>query len=278
MIRTFIDILRQSLVNAVQDGCISIAKGAAYSMILTFFPTLLVLTDLLAGSRTTSALMLEITHALWRVLPPTTRQAALQSYSGDPHSSTRVVVSATIIAILASTGVMGSLIQGCRLAYRMRNTWGFWKEEGVALALIFLAGTPMLAATALIVFGAQLQSWLTNELGYTLLLTLAWSAIRWVSAVATCTLVLAIIYYVAPNREHGFHWVLPGALLATIAWLGTSALFGWYVQNIAEYSGIYGNLGAGIALLIWMYLLACIVLIGAQFNAEYERRRKRSVS
>jgi membrane protein len=51
----------------------------------------------------------------------------------------------------------------------------------------------------------------------------------------------------------------------------TTSGFGWYVRNIAKYNVMYGSVGAGIALLVWMYLLAAIALIGCEFNAEYER-------
>jgi membrane protein len=61
--------------------------------------------------------------------------------------------------------------------------------------------------------------------------------------------------------------VLPGAVLATAMWLGATALFGWYLARYADYSIIYGSLGAGIALLVWMYLISLVVLIGAEFNA-----------
>ena len=107
-----------------------------------------------------------------------------------------------------------------------------------------------------------------------MLMAAAWQAMRWLVAIITGSLVLSIIYYVGPNREGGFHWVFPGAMLATLAWVATTAVFGWYVQNVAQYTGIYGGLGTAIALLVWMYLLAAIVLIGAHFNAVHERRRR----
>lgn len=272
--RYFLSILRESFYRSIADGCFSIAKGAAYSLILSFFPTMLVLAWLLAGSRTTAALMREITHALGRVLPPTVSQSALQFFASDPERPMQLIIIAAAIALLASTGVMSSFMQGFRAAYRIRTQWSFWKEELVATALVFLAGTPLLAATALVVFGAQVQDWLVGELGAPSLVSFAWAAGRWLVAITTGTVVLSIIYYVGPNREERFHWVFPGALLATLAWVGTTAVFGWYVQNVAQYTGLYGGLGTAVALMVWMYLLAAIVMLGAQFNAVHERRRR----
>ena len=61
--------------------------------------------------------------------------------------------------------------------------------------------------------------------------------------------------------------VLPGAILATVLWFLSTAAFGWYLQRYADYSLIYGSLGAGIALLVWMYIISLIILVGAEFNA-----------
>jgi len=64
---------------------------------------------------------------------------------------------------------------------------------------------------------------------------------------------------------------IPGAILATVLWLAATSGFGWYVRHVGNYNVMYGSIGAGIALLVWMYLTAAIALIGCEFNAEYER-------
>jgi membrane protein len=61
--------------------------------------------------------------------------------------------------------------------------------------------------------------------------------------------------------------VIPGATLATAMWFSSTLLFGWYLQHYADYSLIYGSLGAAIALLVWMYMVSLVVLVGAEFNA-----------
>jgi len=272
--RRFVSVLGEAIENAVNDGSLSTAKGAAYSMVLAFFPTLMLLTTALAGTQTTSQLALEISHALNRVLPPTSRQLALPYFSGDQEHPLKLILAAASIGLFAATGVTGSFIQGFRAAYRLKYDWTIWHEEGLALGLVFMAGTPMLAATAMVVFGQQVQNWMLQRTEYTFAVLLAWAALRWIFAVSTGTLVVAIMYYLGPNCEDRFTRVLPGAMLATIAWLLASSGFGWYVKNMAVYSGIYGNLGTMIALMIWMYLGAVIVLIGCQFNAVRERKRR----
>jgi len=273
--KTFFSDLGEAFLNAIQDGAFSTAKGAAYSLILAFFPTLMLLSEVLVGTRTTAALAREITNALERVMPPTSRQLALQYFSGPSHNySFSLIFTALGIALFAGTGVTGSFIEGFRAAYRMKFDWSIWHEEGLALGLVFMAGTPMLAATALVVFGQQVQSWMLQQTQYPLAVLLAWSALSWILAITTGTLVVGILYYLSPNCEDHFWRVLPGAFLATVGWLLASAGFAWYVKNLAVYSKIYGNLGTLIALMIWMYLGALIILFGCQFNAVRERKRR----
>jgi len=87
---------------------------------------------------------------------------------------------------------------------------------------------------------------------------------------ATCTLT-AILYFYGPYRKQRWSAVWPGAILATILWLLATLAFAWYVRNITDYNVLYGSVGTGIALLIWMYLMAAMALFCCEFNAEYER-------
>jgi membrane protein len=78
--------------------------------------------------------------------------------------------------------------------------------------------------------------------------------------------VIALIYHNAVPRTQPWHSVLPGATLATMMWFVVTIAFGWYLQH-ANYNVIYGSLGVGIALLVWMYLVSLVILIGSEFNA-----------
>jgi len=94
---------------------------------------------------------------------------------------------------------------------------------------------------------------------------------RYLLAFLTTVTVTCTLYFVGPYRKQRWRYVWPGAVLATIFWLVATAGFAWYVRNIGHYNVMYGSVGAGIALLVWMYLMAVIALIGCEFNAEYER-------
>jgi membrane protein len=94
-----------------------------------------------------------------------------------------------------------------------------------------------------------------------------WGSIRWLIATLTSIAVIALIYHNAVPRTQPWHSVIPGATLATAMWFSATLLFGFYLRHYADYSIIYGSLGAAIALLVWMYMVSLVVLVGAEFNA-----------
>src|SRR5262249_713128 len=102
------------------------------------------------------------------------------------------------------------------------------------------------------------------------------AALRWPVLLFLIMTGLALIYRYAPFRaEPRWRWISPGAVLATILWLAGSALFSVYVERFASYNKTYGSLGAVAILLIWFYLGAFAVLLGAELNAEIERQTER---
>jgi membrane protein len=142
---------------------------------------------------------------------------------------------------------------------------------------VFTSALPVLGASALIVFGrrgeTQLIQWLGLLHGAELRgwILLAGQALRFVLAIAAIVLATALMYYIGPNRRQRFGQVIPGAALATILWLLATLGFGWYVSHVANYNVLYGSVGAGLALLVWMYVLAVVMLFGCEFNAARER-------
>jgi membrane protein len=168
---------------------------------------------------------------------------------------------------------MISLMEAFRAAYRLPRSWSFWKEQGVAIALVFLAALPLAVATGLMIFGRHVENQLILEIGQPGWLVVLVVAARFLLAIATITLVLGILYHVGPNRSQSWLDVLPGALFATLLWFVSTLLFTMYVQRVARYGDIYGSVATIIVLLVWLYLLSMIVTIGCEFNAERERLR-----
>jgi membrane protein len=184
--------------------------------------------------------------------------------------------------VWAASGVIKSLIEGFQAAYRVPRNRGFVRQNAVAIALVLLSAVPLVCATLLVVFGSQAERTVLNWLKVDPVLNPLAPTWQWLSrmaryAVAFVTTVVdaGVLYYVGPYRRQRWRYVWPGATLATVLWLLATSGFAWYVRHIGHYNVMYGSVGAGIALLVWMYLTSAIALVGCEFNAEYERSATR---
>jgi membrane protein len=275
--RTILWLLRRSFIGALDDGCIGVAKGAAYSALLSFFPVITSAATLLVQSHA-EFVSRTIENGLSEIVPPGSEDLVVQQFRVTGARPLSLLVVAGLISLWAASGVIKSLIEGFQAAYRVPRNRGILHQSWVAIGLVLLVAIPLFATSLLIVFGGQVERvvmrWMEVD---PLLNPVAWIW-EWVSRLARYTLsfgatvlITSALYYFGPNREQRWSLVWPGAVVATVFWLLTTSGFAWYVRNIAHYNVMYGSIGAAIALLVWMYLMAFIALIGCEFNAQYER-------
>jgi membrane protein len=104
-----------------------------------------------------------------------------------------------------------------------------------------------------------------------------WRMIRWSIALITSMAVLIVLYHFGTKRKEHWLWVAPGAVTGTLLWFPVTLAFGWYVTRVADYSMFYGSFGAGIATLVWLYITAFSVLIGAELNGALFRDRQAKI-
>jgi membrane protein len=275
--RTFFWLLQRSVISALDDNCLAIAKGAAYSALLSFFPVLTSAAAILVQTRARFfSDMLE--ESLREIVPPGSEDLVLAQFRATGTRPILLLIVAAVVSLWAASGVIKSLIEGFQAAYRVPRNRSILHGSAVAIALVLLSAIPLVAASLMILFGGQIERVAMNWMKVDPI----WTPLAWVwellsrvaqygLAFATIATVTAIVYYFGPYRPQRWRGVWPGAILTTVLWLGATSGFAWYVPNIAHYNVMYGSIGAGIALLVWMYLISIIALIGCEFNAELER-------
>ena len=261
--------LRLALWRGFQHDAFGIAKGGAFSSILSLFPVLMIVASILVSVRNGPEYVTSITDAAYRALPPGMGPVVEAYFRTAKERPVGLLIGASLITLWTASGVMISWMVGFREAYQLPKTWGLVKERLIAFGLTIMAGIPLMFATILVAFGNQIEHRLGEAAGQELspYLALLWMVIRWLIATATSIAVMQLIYHNAVPRTLKWHTVLPGATLATALWFPTTLLFGYYVRHFAAYSLFYGSLATPIVLLIWLYIMSIIVLIGAEFNA-----------
>jgi len=262
---------------AIQHDVLNTAKAAAYSGILMLFPMLVVATTVLTMVPEGTNMIGELRGNFLNFLPGDSLSLLHSSQTMRHLKSARVLFSAAGLSLFAGIGVMNSLMEGFRRAYRLpQRQWGsIWEQQLRALLLVLIVVVPMALASMVLVFGRVIESWMidlaNHEVRY--LVLFFWRLVRWAITLATGVAVLGALYHFGTRRTE--HWlrVMPGAIAATLAWFPTTLAFGWYVTRVANYSRYYGSFSAGIATLVWLYITAFSALLGAELNGVLFRSR-----
>lgn len=267
---------RKAVLLAFEHDMLNTAKAAAYSGMLMLFPTMVVVTALLALVPEGSSIMGQIRITFMNFVPADTYTLLLSSMQAKRLLSTQLIFSAAILSVFAGLGMMLSLMEGFRRAYRLpRAEWGFWERRLRALLLVPTVHIPLALATLLLVFGHQIEHWMVENAAHELrhAVLFFWRMVRWAIALVTSVTVLGALYHFGTRRKEHWVHVMPGAIGATAVWFPATLAFGWYVTTFANYSRFYGPFGAGIATLVWLYLTSFSALLGAELNGVLFRAR-----
>ena len=259
-------LLKQAGIASYQDNCFGIAKGVAYSGLLSLFPVLTSIAAILFRANA-EAVTRTLARFLYQIVPPGSEDLVRIQFVAKGQRPTWLVVVATLLSVWAASGAMMSLMEGFQASYRLPTGRSFLKQRGVAVVLVFIGALPAVGCSFLIVFGARLLPG-GHLTGGAAVFSVA---LRYLIGIACVVLVMGLVYYVGPNRPIQLKRVWPGALVATGLWALLTSAFGWYVRHLGNYNVMYGSIAAVIVLLVWMYLLAVIALFGCEFNAEQER-------
>lgn len=270
-------LLKSTFLSSFDDDLYTIAKGAAYSSILSFFPVLTTAATLFVQTRT-EFVAKALNHFLSQIVPPGSEMEVGRAFKATGQRSYALLVVASLVSVWAASSVIKSLMQGFNAAYRVPRSRSFWDETALSIRMVFMAQIPLICASALLVLGKQVDllvlGWLKVDPTLNPLSGI-WQfisqAIRYLISLSAVITLTGTMFYFGPYRKQRWALVWPGAFLATLLWFGTTLGFGWYVRHMAHYNVMYGSLGTGIALLVWMYLVSLIAMLGCEFNAECER-------
>lgn len=263
-------------MQALDDDVVNTSKAVAYSGMLMLFPALMVIATLLAQGPEGTTLVGEFRTSLAQFMPADAIDMLQYSFHAHHILTLQLVLSGAGLSAFAALGVMLSLMEGFRRAYRLpREAWGFWERRIRALLLIFITLVPLSLATLVIIFGRQIEAWMIgnarHELRYIVLLF--WRMARWAVALVTSITVLSALYHFGTRKTEHWARVIPGAIASAFAWFLTTLAFGFYVTRIANYTRFYGSFGAGIATLVWLYIISFSALLGAELNGVLFRAR-----
>lgn len=248
-----------------------LAAGAAYYAMLSIFPamTAVVLTYGLVADPLTIERHIDV---LAGVLPGAALKLVADQLhvlvTAPPEKLGLGLIVSVLLAVWTATSATTAMMNALTVAYEGREKRGFFHFYGLAIgltvgqglfglvALLLIAGVPTAVAHLPV---PELWRWLLP-------------LIRWPILAALALLGLGTLYRLAPSREDNDWDILRvGTIFASLLWLASSAAFSFYAEHFGSYDRTYGSLGAVAVMLVWLYVTAFIILIGAELNGDIGR-------
>jgi len=261
------DLAKRSVKGFTADDMGTYAAALSYSALFALFPFLIFLIALLGFLHIPQFFtwLLEQAQAAFPQEAYTYVSDTITQIQNQPHGG---LLSFGIIAALwsASSGVR-SVMNAMNVAYEVKETRPIWKRY--LLSVVYTLGFAILLilAAALMILGPQGMQWLADHAGLSGVFVTLWTWLRFPVLAIILMIVAALIYYVAPNVQQRFTLLTPGAVLAVVIWLIASIGFSIYVSNFANYNATYGSLGGIVVTLLYFYISASVLLLGAEVNA-----------
>jgi membrane protein len=198
----------------------------------------------------------------------------LTTLTANPPGKLSVsLLAGFLVAVWSTQSGTSAMITALNAVYEEREDRGLMSFYATSLAMT-VSGI-FFAVLGLALLGAVPELFdLLPWAGKSIATTLRWPIVFLLVATA-----IAGVYRYAPARDKvPRRWGFTGVSVATLGWIGTSALFSYYVSEFATYNQTFGSLGAVVVLLLWLYLTIFVVLVGAEINAEIESRAERRAS
>jgi membrane protein len=273
------DILIRAWRESTADNVGMIAAGVAFYGFLALVPLLgaFILTyGLIADPRTVLANIQSLSRLLPSDAAKLIGEQLLQLTQQSAGKTGLGLVASLVLAIYGAMRGASAIVTALNVAYDEEERRGFIRRNLLALAITI--GTVAVSVIGMLAVGALagLETWMP---GAPSALLFAIRLLFWIGAGLAASFALAALYRYGPDRdEPKWRWLTPGALLATAGWVLLTLGFGLYTSHFANYNATYGALGAVVVLLMWLYLSAYVIILGAEANAEMEHQTVRDTT
>ena len=248
------------------------SAALTYYLLFALFPLLIFLNNLVGLlSFDVDGLMTELSAVVPRDVLTLVRQYL--TYISRVSSRTLLWFS-LVFTIYFPYRAVNALFLSVRKAYGLGQPTQFLRyqlrELLYTILFIVTIGLSLFASTV----GSRALDFVADYIYVSDAFIRVWTSFRFVFLGAVVFAVIALLYALAQDEHRAKRGIWPGVLAALVAWMVLSVLFSFYVERAANYSVIYGSIGAIIVLLLWLYLSATMLIMGAEFNSVLLGARK----
>jgi len=262
-------VMVRTVTEFVDDEMSTYASALAYQMLFSLFPFILFLIALIGFLHLPYFFSwLRLQSEL--VLPPQALEQVNPVIDQLQQSKGGLLSIGIVIALYTASAGVRLMMSAMNAAYDVVEGRPVWKR--FPLSIVYTVGIAgmLLIAAALMVLGPQVMGWIAAQVGLEDFIVTVWTIARWPVIVILMMVAVALIYYVMPDVKQDFRFITPGSVLAVVVWILASLGFAFYVKTFANYNAMYGSIGAIIVLLLYFYISAAVLLLGAEMNAVIE--------
>ena len=269
------DILWRTYEQISEDRLLAVAAGVVFYGLLALFPAVTALVSIY-GLFTNAATMGEHLSMVAGFVPGggvdiIEEQVKRIASKGETKLGLAMLFGLGLAVWSANAG-MKAIIDALNVIYDETEKRGFIKLNLVSLAFTVGGIAVILVAIGAIVVLPLLLSYV--GLGW--LTEMVLRVARWPVLLVVICLGLAVVYRFGPSRVQArWQWLSVGSVLAGVIWVASSLLLSWYLESFGNYDATYGSLGAGIGLMMWMWISTIVILFGAELNSEIEHQTAR---
>jgi membrane protein len=270
--------LKRTVTEFSEDNMSDWAAALTYYGLLALFPALIALVSLVGlfgDPQTTTEKLTEIVTSIGPSSGAETFKGPIESITSNRAASGILFVVGLATALWSASSYVGAFMRASNIIYETPEARPFWKlrplQMLITLVMVILVA---IIALSLVLTGPIVES-VAEPLGIGSTAIDIWNIAKWPVLLGLVILIFAVLYYATPPvKLPSFKWITPGSVLALVIWLLASAAFAFYVANFGSYDKTYGTLGGMVILLVWMWITNIALLLGAELNAERERRRE----
>jgi membrane protein len=264
------ELFKRSIQGFLDDDMTTYAAALAYQVLFSIFPFIIFLVSLL-GFLHMPEFFSWLQQQAQAVVPGQAMDQVNQVIEQLQQPQSGLLSIGAVMALWVASAAVRSLMNSLNVAYDVKETRPAWKLYPLSILYTIGIAAMLIISAAMLLLGPQAMDWVARQVGLEQVFVTLWAWLRWPVSFLLLTLVMAIIYWAGPNVRQKFRFITPGAFLSVLVWIAASLGFGYYVSNFADYGAMYGSIGAIVILLLYFYISAAVLLLGAEINTVIER-------
>jgi membrane protein len=270
---SLLEIFKRSIRGYKRDDVSDRAAALTYYGVLALFPAVLVIVAVLGllGKSTTQKMLNNLGQATPSSVSGFLRSVVSQ-VQGHAGAASLAGIIGIVIALWSASGYVAAFMRAANSIYSIDEGRPIWKTAPLRLVTTVGLVVMIVIGAVIVVVTGPIATHVGTAIGMGHAAVMAWDIAKWPVLVVLVGAMLALLYLATPNvKQPGMKSVWAGVVLALVIWMIASGAFAVYLGFSSSYNKTYGSLATVIIFLVWLWITNSAVLLGAEFNAEWQR-------